>query len=280
MYAKIDILNDYSMEEKNKTWLWPSVFLLIAVLISTWFFTVKKDHERYVAQENEAEQRVQNNVDIQDNIALSDFSIDESKKCIDLPSNTADLPIKYKEEVIAKIKNQDCFFEKVDFFAIIDRTVLFTIEPSGLGGYYIYPRHFNLYSLNVDTKEVKGLASKTLGVTGVNSEQKKIAYISFDGNKTYTLTVDTIGTTEKKVFSAKLPSEINPTNAQVGHLSLSPQATHLAVEVGYGPDKERGEIYLIDIANQAIELAASENYHLKITGWKDETHPTWEKLNP
>ena len=65
--------------------------------------------------------------------------------------------------------------------------------------------------------------------------------------------------------------------AQIGHLVFSPNGNKVAMEVGYGPKNERGEIYIFDIPSQKLTRQVTENKHLKIDGWKNENEVTWSE---
>lgn len=207
----------------------------------------------------------------QEPILLSDFSYRTNKACDDLGDDGV-IEIEYKSRPVGKLYNQLCPIEKLDFFALLDDNILFSIEPGGLGGYYIYRPHFNIYVYNIKRKEISKIAQPITGITGVDPKKNTVAFIEIDENRNASVSVLSLESNNLRKIAFK-----QNTDAQFGHLVFSPDGSKLAVEVGYGPDSEQGEIYILDIKTQKINLTVSKNFHLKIDSWKNNNEVNWSE---
>lgn len=213
------------------------------------------------------------------NPVLDDFSYRMNKACEDDLSQDGVVEISYQSKIITTLTNQNCPIDDVHFFAVIDDTVLFSILPSGLGGYMIYPSYHNIHILDVTTQKITQILKGVIGIPAIDSKRKNIAFVKYDGDPAlsdndpkFRLTILNLTNDKQNSFGFTLEH-----TAQIGHLIFSPDGNKVAIEVGYGPEGERGEIYIFDIPSQKMARQVTENKHLKIDRWKNENEVVWSE---
>lgn len=199
-----------------------------------------------------------------------DFSYRINKVCEDDLNQDGVVEISYQSKIITTLTNQNCPIDDVHFFATIDDTVLFSILPGGLGGYMIYPSYHNIYILNVSSQKITQITKGVVGIPAVDSKRKNIAFVKWNDDQTQSLEIINIPSNVSKHARFSLENM-----GQVGRLLFSPNGTKIAIEVGYGPEDERGEIYIYDTITEKLTRQVTENRHLKIDGWKNENEITW-----
>lgn len=150
-----------------------------------------------------------------------------------------------------------------------ENLIYFTVIPDGLGGYYIYDCWFNLYKLNLKTKAVtmilnnENMAHRSCGSIALSNDLKLLAYQS----DLDTVTIKNLLTNVLKNYTCKEASQ-----GKIGNIKFSPDNSKLAFPVGYGPDKEYGEVYVMNLSDGDYSLYTKNiNSHLQVSGWKNNS---------
>jgi len=184
-------------------------------------------------------------------------------------SSTISLLADGKEVTV--LKSAMCEITKVIFRTGNSELVYFSVEPGGLGGYYIYSPAFNLYKLDLKNKTVSQLSNS-------------IANLDFDANLTKAVIVTT---GNAKVLVKDLATNTDETfgtvsiaeQGQIGNVKFSPDLTKVAIALGYGPDNEYGEIYVLDLATKKFSLYKKlSSGHLQVNGWKNNEEVDWSTI--
>lgn len=115
--------------------------------------------------------------------------------------------------------------------------VVFQRPVSGIGGYILYGRYNLVTYANASGTVVEtGQAPVTLTDVSFTYDLSHMVYV--DAHQLAFMDLSTGAVTR----SADIP--VTADNAQVGIPTFSPDGTKVAVAVGYGPDNERGELYV------------------------------------
>mgnify|MGYP001596396729 FL=1 len=86
------------------------------------------------------------------------------------------------------------------------------------------------------------------------------------------IAVRNLQTTEEKLYK----SPENAKDAQIGSFKFSPDSTKVAFAAGYGPENERGEVYILDLNTGESSLYKTTEAPPHITGWTDNNTPVYK----
>jgi hypothetical protein len=175
-------------------------------------------------------------------------------------------------------KSTICDINKVVFRTGNSEAAYFSIEPSGLGGYYSYSPAFDLYRLDLTTKTVEKINTGDYWIGGVDFDKDltKVIYAPYENAK-QGVVIQNLATGAKESFQ---PVPVTgKERAQIGNVKFSPNMAKAAIAVAYGPDAEYGEIYILDLATNSYTLYKKiDSGHLQVKGWKNNSEVDWSKI--
>lgn len=169
---------------------------------------------------------------------------------------------------IASVVVLNCEATEGEILAIKNDSAYFSILPGGLGGYILYGKYTNLYKLNLFDNSVVKIKDSLFTDIDVSSDLSMIVYSNRSPSK---IIIRNLNDDEEKSYTF---SEI-PDDAQFGDFRFSPNQDKVAIAVGYGPNDERGEIYILDLTSGAFDLYEETNSPPAIKGWIDNNEISW-----
>lgn len=159
-----------------------------------------------------------------------------------------------------------------EVLAIKNNRVYFTIKLGGLGGYILYGSYNNLYELNLADNSISRLHDwDYLTDIDVSLDTNFLVYSFSSSSDSKKIVVRNLsnGIETPYVFS-----QISR-DAQIGSFKFSPNNEKLAIAVGYGPDNERGEIYILTLKNSTFDLYQKTKTPPRIKEWIDNNQINW-----
>lgn len=196
-----------------------------------------------------------------------------------------DVTLYADNKLIAIIKSPECIVDKVIFRNGNDKIVYFSVEPGGLGGYFIYQPIFNLYKLDLEKKTAQriGTGDNWIMAASLNRDMTKLVYVTesvkFDERSKQVVIKNLVTGKETNYGYIPYSASKNAFRYQVGNVALSPDEAKLAIAVGYGPDEEFGEIYILDLSTKKYTLYKKVDAdHVQVNGWKNNTEVDWSSI--
>ncbi|MDD4289662.1 MAG: hypothetical protein PHH83_00090 [Patescibacteria group bacterium] len=164
-----------------------------------------------------------------------------------------------------------CFHTLPDVLKTTSKYIYIGIKPEGVGGYILYGKYVALFRVNLEnskSESIFGSNGDALAVTDIDfsSDNKLIVYkVKSDNNDEFVVkNLETLKDTKYK-----LP--VSGSDMQFGNFKFSPDASKIAIAIGYGPDKEHGSVYTINLSDK--KFTSYQTFDAKIPyidSWKDE----------
>lgn len=182
-------------------------------------------------------------------------------------------------KLVTSAKSSLCVVDKVIFRNGNSKVVYYSVLPDGIGGYYIYNPVFNLYKLDLEKKSASEVSTMgKIQSLDFNKDLTKLVYVTrnaADDIGYFVVVKDLSSGAEIKYNNA--PNTGNGESfPQIGGVKFSPDELKIAFAVGYGPENEHGEIYVLNLYTKNYSLYKKRtDGHLDVTGWKNNTEVTW-----
>lgn len=166
--------------------------------------------------------------------------------------------------------NAPCATTEAKVVKANDMHAYFTIIPTGIGGYIPYGEHFSMYYLSTTSTKPDALFENTVVDADFSSDLGKAVY-----NNKWSIVVFDAATKSKKSYPAPLTvAQAQQQSAHLGSFKFSPDAMKIAYAVGYGPENERGAVYVLDlttgVSTKYKDITGRIPY---VDGWIDNTTP-------
>ncbi|HNV97118.1 MAG TPA: hypothetical protein PKL13_02250 [bacterium] len=163
-----------------------------------------------------------------------------------------------------------CFHENPDVLKTTNKYIYFAIKPEGVGGYILYGKYVGFYRINLSDSEIENIfgndeESSLITDIDISSDSSLAVYklISDDSNEFVVKNLETM-----KDSKFQLP--VSGSDMQFGNFKFSPDSSKIAIAIGYGPDKERGSVYTLNLSDK--KFSSYQTFDSKIPyidSWKD-----------
>jgi len=292
------------MNKKIKIEIAAGIIALIAIVLGVgiWIGGKKQDiannknnkplpTQKQAQQPGQTEQKPvnnQNNLQTTDKSEASsqgvpwvDFSVD-NKACITESGESVDLNGKSEIKLlingkqVASVQSSVCPSGGAEIIKKDIDKIYFSIQPDGIGGYILFPTYANLYSFNLNSNEVEEIADLKGSDVGFSGNEDFIVYHTFETSDSEKGHIEVENIKTKEIRTYDIPSIQG--NYQIGNFKFSPDENKIAFVVNYGPEKEHGEIYILDLQKKSYTLYAKANYLMKIDSWENNDKIVWSKL--
>lgn len=161
-----------------------------------------------------------------------------------------------------------CYQENPDVLLTTDKYIYLAFKPVGIGGYILYGKYSGFYRTDLSNNETERIfdnSNDALVVTDIDiSPDMKFAVYKLGEENSFIIKNLETG----KVSQYELP--VSGSDMQFGNFKFSPDSSKVAIAIGYGPEKERGAVYVFEIATK--KFSSYQKFDSKIPyidSWKD-----------
>lgn len=182
-------------------------------------------------------------------------------------STTSSFSLAINGKDVGQIPVNVCFIKKGKVLATTSAGAYVTFPPQGLRGFLPYAQYRNLYFVDFKTRTIKQLETVKSATDIVIDDKMTMAVFMSDTSDGVKLIVRKLATESETIFN--LPVSLDA--ARLGDFKLAPKLDRIAVAVAYGPEKERGEVYILDIAKDKYTLYKKTKKAAHIESWTSRT---------
>ncbi len=163
-----------------------------------------------------------------------------------------------------------CFHGNPDVLKTTKNYVYFAFKPEGVGGYTLYGKYSGFYRINLEDSEIESMFSNSeeaLLITDIDiSGDAKSAVYKINAEDNNEFIVKNLETLKDSKF--KLP--VSGSDMQFGNFKFSLDSSKVAIAIGYGPDKERGAVYILTLSDKKFTSYQTFDSSIPhIDSWKD-----------
>ncbi len=277
--------NEPGQKTKN---LWTIIVLVIIIAamvgagVYMWQRNDSETAEQKPKQENTAlqdkinDQQALTQADYVNNETINEMPIvslvKESSSC-EQNNSYAKFKILINNSQAASVTVAGCESSRGEVLAIKNDSAYFSILPEGLGGYILYGKYANLYRLSFADNSVATIIGITGQVLLTDIEvSRDLSLIAYSRGNPNSIIVKNLNNSRENTY---VFSEIS-NDAQFGGFKFSPNQDKLAIAVGHGPDRERGEIYILNLQSGLFSLYRQTSLAPIIKGWVSNNQVDWD----
>ncbi|MBI3626453.1 hypothetical protein HY224_00190 [Candidatus Uhrbacteria bacterium] len=186
-------------------------------------------------------------------------------------STTSKFSLLVAGKKISTVTANVCFVKKGKVLGITAKEAYITFPPTGFKGWLPYNQYRNLFKLTFKDKQVTrvdGIKSTT-DIYFNDANTKAVYQIQTLAGEDK-LVVRDLATDQEQLFDLPVVGAASAT-AKFGDFTFSPKLDQVAVAVGYGPAKEHGEVYTLNIAKNKYTLLKKTKKAAHIISWSTKS---------